>query len=88
MIAVDGVTKSFGAFRALDDVSLEIPQGSLTALLGPQRLGQVDAAAGDRGARGARQRARRDRGRRRHRAAGRSAAASASSSSTTLRSST
>ena len=34
MIAIDGVTKSFGAFRALDDVSLEIPEGSLTALLG------------------------------------------------------
>ena len=36
MISVDGVTKEFGAFRALDDVSLEVRDGSLTALLGPR----------------------------------------------------
>ena len=30
-IAVEGVSKSFGDFRALDDVSLEVPDGSLTA---------------------------------------------------------
>jgi sulfate transport system ATP-binding protein len=40
MIAVTGVSKSFGAFRALDDVSLEIPPGSLTALLGPSGSGK------------------------------------------------
>ena len=35
MIAARDVTKRFGDFVALDDVSLEIPDGSLTALLGP-----------------------------------------------------
>ena len=53
-IAVKNVTKRFGDFVALDDVSIEVPDGGLTALLGPQRLGQVDPAAGDRRARGAR----------------------------------
>ncbi len=40
MISVDGVTKRFGAFRALHDVSLQVPQGSLTALLGPSGSGK------------------------------------------------
>ncbi len=35
MIAARDVTKRFGDYVALDDVSLEIPPGSLTALLGP-----------------------------------------------------
>ena len=56
MIAVRDVTQAFGDFVALDDVSLEVPDGSLTALLGPERLGQVDAAADHRRARAARQR--------------------------------
>ena len=34
------VTKQFGDFVALDDVSLEIPDGSLTALLGPSGSGK------------------------------------------------
>src|SRR5204862_8049823 len=34
------VTKRFGDFVALDDVSLEIPDGSLTALLGPSGSGK------------------------------------------------
>jgi sulfate/thiosulfate transport system ATP-binding protein len=40
MIAVDHVTKRFGEFAALDDVSLEVPDGSLTALLGPSGSGK------------------------------------------------
>ena len=40
MIAVESVTKRFGAFLALDDVSLEVPEGSLTALLGPSGSGK------------------------------------------------
>jgi sulfate/thiosulfate transport system ATP-binding protein len=39
-IAAENVTKRFGEFVALDDVSLEIPDGSLTALLGPSGSGK------------------------------------------------
>jgi sulfate transport system ATP-binding protein len=39
-ISVRGVTKRFGDFVALDDVSLDIPSGALTALLGPSGGGK------------------------------------------------
>ncbi len=39
-IRATGVTKRFGDFVALDDVSVEIPTGSLTALLGPSGGGK------------------------------------------------
>ena len=39
-IKVQHVTKRFGSFLALDDVSLEIPDGELTALLGPSGSGK------------------------------------------------
>ena len=39
-IVVENVSKSFGSFQALDDVSLEVPDGSLTALLGPSGSGK------------------------------------------------
>jgi sulfate/thiosulfate transport system ATP-binding protein len=39
-IEVRNVTKRFGSFVALDDVSLEIPDGSLTAVLGPSGSGK------------------------------------------------
>ena len=39
-ISVRGVSKRFGVFVALDDVSLEIPSGALTALLGPSGGGK------------------------------------------------
>jgi sulfate transport system ATP-binding protein len=40
MIHVAHVTKRFGDFTALDDVSLEVADGSLTALLGPSGSGK------------------------------------------------
>jgi sulfate transport system ATP-binding protein len=39
-ITVHNLRKSFGSFRALDDVSVEAPDGSLTALLGPSGSGK------------------------------------------------
>jgi sulfate transport system ATP-binding protein len=39
-ITVSEVSKRFGDFVALDDVSLEVPGGSLTALLGPSGSGK------------------------------------------------
>ena len=39
-IIVENVTKRFGDFEALDDVSLHVPHGSLTALLGPSGGGK------------------------------------------------
>src|SRR5687767_6387976 len=39
-ITVQDATKRFGDFMALDEVSIEVPDGSLTALLGPSGSGK------------------------------------------------
>src|SRR5262245_66655726 len=39
-IIVEGARKQFGDFVALDDVSIQVPDGSLTALLGPSGSGK------------------------------------------------
>jgi len=39
-IVVEGATKKFGDFTAVDDVSITVPNGSLTALLGPSGSGK------------------------------------------------
>jgi sulfate/thiosulfate transport system ATP-binding protein len=40
MISLDAVTKRFGDFLALDEVSVDVHDGSLTALLGPSGSGK------------------------------------------------
>jgi len=39
-IVVENVSRQFGSFKAVDEVSLEIPTGSLVALLGPSGSGK------------------------------------------------
>ena len=39
-IDINAISKHFGDFTALEDVSLEVPEGSLTALLGPSGSGK------------------------------------------------
>jgi ABC-type branched-subunit amino acid transport system ATPase component len=43
MLAVEGLTKSFGGIRALDDCSFEISEGSVGALVGPNGSGKTTA---------------------------------------------
>ncbi|HET6452577.1 MAG TPA: ABC transporter ATP-binding protein [Spirochaetia bacterium] len=40
-VILQGITKSFGDFRALSGVSLEIPRGSFTTFLGPSGCGKT-----------------------------------------------
>ena len=41
LLRVDGVTMQFGGVRALDDASLQVPSGSITALIGPNGSGKT-----------------------------------------------
>ena len=41
MLQCNNVTKRFGAYTALDDVTLEIPEGKIYGLLGPNGAGKT-----------------------------------------------
>jgi putrescine transport system ATP-binding protein len=41
LLRIEGVVKNFGAFRAVDGVSLDIPAGEFFALLGPSGCGKT-----------------------------------------------
>jgi ABC-type branched-subunit amino acid transport system ATPase component len=43
LLAVEGLTKSFGGIRALDECSFEIAEGSVGALIGPNGSGKTTA---------------------------------------------
>ena len=40
-ISIKSINKTFGSYAALENVSLEVPDGSLTALLGPSGSGKT-----------------------------------------------
>ena len=41
MLEIDHVVKSFGALRAVDDVSLRIRKAAITGLIGPNGAGKT-----------------------------------------------
>ncbi|NQX02520.1 sulfate ABC transporter ATP-binding protein [bacterium] len=40
-ISIHSISKTFGSYKALENISLEVPNGSLTALLGPSGSGKT-----------------------------------------------
>ena len=41
LLALNGLSKSFGGLKAVQNVSLDLPEGSLTALIGPNGAGKT-----------------------------------------------
>ena len=67
ILKVESACKTYGTFKALDDVSFELMKGEVLAVVGESRLGQVHRRQGDPAA---------DRGRLRARRSGRAATSS------------
>jgi len=47
MIEIENLTKRYGSATVVDRVSISIPRGSITVIVGTSGVGQVDAAAHD-----------------------------------------
>ena len=43
MLEMQNVTKSIGSFKALDDLTLSVPQGAVYGLVGPNGAGKSTA---------------------------------------------
>jgi ABC-2 type transport system ATP-binding protein len=41
LLVADNVSKSFGDYKALNDISIEVPRGSIFGLLGPNGAGKT-----------------------------------------------